>query len=48
MVWSITEVWHEILIKSVEEDKFIGVMLHSVGAIIIAVAIIDVAKYMIE
>lgn len=48
MGWSVSEVWHEILVKSVEEDKFISVMLRSVGAIIIAVAIIDVAKYMLE
>lgn len=48
MVWSIYEVWHEIFNKSVGEDKFISTMLRSVGAIIIAVAIVDVAKYMIE
>jgi len=48
MFWAITEVWHEIYMKAVGEDKFIGVMLRSVGAIIIAVAIMDVAKYMIE
>ena len=30
------------------EKKFITIMLQSVGAVIIAVAILDVAKYMIE
>ncbi len=48
MVWAVSEVWHEIFVKSVVEDKFISTMLRSVGAIIIAVAIVDVAKYMIE
>lgn len=48
MFWSIYEVWHEIFNKSVGEEKFISTMLRSVGAIIIAVAIVDVAKYMIE
>lgn len=48
MFWSIYEVWHEVFNRSVGEDKFISTMLRSVGAIIIAVAIVDVAKYMIE
>lgn len=48
MFWSLYEVWHEIFNKSVGEDKFISTMLRSVGAIIIAVAIVDVAKFMIE
>jgi len=48
MGWAVVEVWHEVVTKSVVEDKFISTMLRSVGAIIIAVAIIDVAKYMIE
>ena len=48
MVWAVVEVWHEVVSKAVVEDKFISTMLRSVGAIIIAVAIIDVAKYMIE
>lgn len=48
MVWAITEVWHEVFIRHSLEDKFISTMLRSVGAIIIAVAIVDVAKYMIE
>ncbi len=48
MFWAMSEVWHEVYTKAVGEDKFIGVMLRSVGAIIIAVAIMDVAKYMIE
>jgi hypothetical protein len=48
MGWAVVEVWHEVVAKSVVEDKFISTMLRSVGAIIIAVAIIDVAKYMIE
>jgi len=48
MVWAIAEVWREVFSKAVAEDKFISTMLRSVGAIIIAVAIVDVAKYMIE
>jgi hypothetical protein len=48
MVWAVSEVWHEVITKAVVEDKFISTMLRSVGAIIIAVAIVDVAKYMIE
>lgn len=48
MFWSLYEVWHEIFNKAVGEDKFISTMLRSVGAIIIAVAIVDVAKYMVE
>jgi len=48
MVWAVIEVWHEVVSKAVVEDKFISTMLRSVGAIIIAVAIVDVAKYMIE
>jgi hypothetical protein len=48
MVWAVSEVWHEVVIRHALEDKFVSTMLRSVGAIIIAVAIVDVAKYMIE
>ena len=48
MAWAISEVWHELIIKHALEDKFVSTMLRSVGAIIIAVAIVDVAKYMFE
>jgi len=57
MSWSVYEVMihilpnlgvdHEIGSKTIEK-MFITIMLQSVGAIIIAVAIMDVAKYMIE
>ena len=48
MGWAAFEVYHEILGAKAVEDKFISTMLRSVGAIIISVAIIDVAKYMME
>jgi uncharacterized membrane protein len=46
MGWSVYEIASSIF----SEDKadFITLILHSVGAIIIAAAIIDVAQYMIE
>jgi putative Mn2+ efflux pump MntP len=57
MGWSVYEVLvhivpnlaldHTVLNLTVEK-QFIPVMLQSVGAVIIAVAILDVAKYMIE
>lgn len=49
MGWSIYEVVQHIINKeSLKKGEVILVMLQSVGAIVIAVAIIDVAKYMIE
>jgi putative Mn2+ efflux pump MntP len=46
MGWSVYEVFDNILAENKEE--FIPLILQSVGAIIIAAAIIDVAQYMIE
>ncbi len=57
MGWSVYEVLVHIVPKIVLdhtgpnlaiEKQFITIMLQSVGAVIIAVAILDVAKYMIE
>ncbi|WP_019557803.1 hypothetical protein [Thiomicrorhabdus arctica] len=48
MVWSVYEVVMHFNRGSLAEGEFIAIMLQSVGAIVIAVAIIDVAKYMIE
>jgi hypothetical protein len=56
MVWSVYQVfdhivsiWHVHAAGSGTPGKsFIGTMLQSVGVVIIAVAILDVAKYMIE
>jgi len=47
MAWSVYEVF-EIVTDFSLKNEFILVMLQSVGAIIIAVAILDVAKYMVE
>ncbi len=48
MGWSVYEVVMHFNSKNLGEGEFISIMLQSVGAIVIAVAIIDVAKYMIE
>ncbi len=48
MFWSVFEVYRHILTNPSIEEESISVMLRSVGAIIISVAILDVAKYMIE
>lgn len=48
MVWSVYEVVMHFNSKNLGEGEFISIMLQSVGAIVIAVAIVDVAKYMIE
>lgn len=47
MAWSVYEVF-EIGMDFSLKSEFVLVMLQSVGAIIIAVAILDVSKYMIE
>lgn len=46
MGWSVYEIFNNLLAENKEE--FIPLILQSVGAIIIAAAIIDVAQYMIE
>ena len=46
MGWSVYEIFTHIF--SENKDEFIPLILQSVGAIIIAAAIIDVAQYMIE
>lgn len=46
MVWSVYEIFENLF--SENKKEFIPLILHSVGAIIIAAAIIDVAQYMIE
>lgn len=48
MGWSVYEVIAQLPHGDFVKGEFISVMLQSVGAIVIAVAIIDVAKYMIE
>lgn len=48
MGWSVYEVVAHVLTPDGLEAGFISKMLTSVGAIIISVAILDVAKYMIE
>lgn len=48
MGWSVYEVYHHIIVGDDLEKEYIPVMLQSVGSIIIAIAILDVAKYMIE
>lgn len=48
MAWSVYEVVVHFNSTNLGEGEFISIMLQSVGAIVIAVAIIDVAKYMIE
>ena len=46
MVWSVYEIVNNIFTESKEE--FIPLVLQSIGATIIAAAIVDVARYMIE
>ena len=48
MGWSVYEVFEHVITTSTHDEKFISIMLQAVGAVIIAVAILDVAKYMIE
>lgn len=48
MGWSVYEVVMHFNSAELGDGEFISIMLQSVGAIVIAVAIIDVAKYMIE
>jgi len=48
MGWSVYEVVDHFQSEALNKGAFISTMLQSVGAIVIAVAIIDVAKYMIE
>lgn len=50
MGWSVFEVLEHMIVTGGHEPgtQFIPIMLKSVGAIIISVAILDVAKYMIE
>lgn len=48
MGWSVYEVIVHTIVASVSEKQFIPIMFQAVGAVIIAVAILDVAKYMIE
>ncbi len=48
MGWSVYEVVMHFNSANLGKGEFISIMLQSVGAIVIAVAIIDVAKYMIE
>jgi choline-glycine betaine transporter len=48
MGWSVYEVIAHLDKPELIKGEFISVMLQSVGAIVISVAIIDVAKYMIE
>lgn len=48
MGWSVYEVVMHFNSVNLGKGEFISIMLQSVGAIVIAVAIIDVAKYMIE
>jgi len=47
MLWAIYEIFIAIQFFSPHKE-FISIVLQSVGAVIVAVAIIDVAKYMIE
>jgi len=46
MGWSVFEIIDNLF--SDDKNEFVPLILHSVGAIIIAAAIIDVAQYMIE
>ncbi len=47
MIWAVYEIFVAIEVFSPHKE-FISIVLQSVGAVIVAVAIIDVAKYMIE
>lgn len=46
--WSVYEVIAEVDNEELLNGEFVSIMLQSVGAIVISVAIIDVAKYMVE
>jgi hypothetical protein len=46
--WSIYEVVSEVDNDNLLDGEFVSMMLQAVGATVISVAIIDVAKYMIE
>lgn len=46
--WSVYEVFSEMDNDELLNGEFVSIMLQSVGAIVISVAIIDVAKYMVE
>lgn len=48
MSWSLVEVVDHVLTAKGLEQKFIAKMLSAVGAIIIAIAVLDVAKSMVE
>ncbi len=48
MGWSVYEVVMHFNVEVLYDGEFISIMLQSVGAIVIAIAIIDVAKYIIE
>lgn len=48
MVWSVYEVIVHFVRGDILYGESISVMLQSVGSIVISVAIIDVAKYMVE
>lgn len=46
--WSVYEVFSEVGNDNLLGGEFVSMMLQAVGATVISVAIIDVAKYMIE
>lgn len=48
MGWSVSEVLSQLFNTTLQKSEFVAIMLHAVGAIVIAIAILDVSKYMIE
>ncbi|MDX1796638.1 MAG: hypothetical protein R3219_07915 [Hydrogenovibrio sp.] len=48
MGWSVSEVFEQLFNANLQKSEFVAIMLQAVGAIVIAIAIIDVSKYMIE
>ncbi|MBD3822507.1 MAG: hypothetical protein JXR47_07560 [Thiotrichales bacterium] len=48
MGWSVSEVFEQLFNVNLQKSEFVAIMLQAVGAIVIAIAIIDVSKYMIE
>ena len=48
MGWSVYEAFLHFDKQDLLKGEFISIMLQSVGSVVIAVAIIDVAKYMVE
>ncbi|MPQ76652.1 hypothetical protein [Hydrogenovibrio sp. JE_KL2] len=48
MGWSVSEVFEQLFNASLQKSEFVAIMLQAVGAIVIAIAIIDVSKYMVE